>query len=544
MQSDQRGAEALPTSAEPRAGAGEGEAPARVAHVAPVEGDAADTARTAGRGGLAIAAAKLSFILFGFIQQLILPRLLGVDGYGAVSLVLSVVSVVNNVVVAMGIQGVSRAVSMVAPAEADRAFRRALHIHLWVAMALSLGFALAAPALAAFTRAEHLASHIRLVSAVVLLYGIYAPLVGSLNGKRRFLDQAGLDVGYALIRLCSMVGGAILFLRAGSSGALGVVAGFIAAAGLIVPVALSRTGIGQAGGAAPPLRGYLIFLLPLFLGQSCLNLLMQTDSWLLSRFVGQAAGASELGIKAADSLRGVYRGAQLFAFLPYQLLMSITFILFPMLARKSAEGDKEAVRSYTRMGIRLALILTGLLCGAVSGVAPHVLRLVFPEEIWRNGGDALRILSLGMGAFSVLGVTSAALTGLGRAVASWLLTAAGVLLIALGCVALVPQAKLGPDMLVASATAVTAALTVTAVAGGLVLHRAAGGFVAPATLARVLVALGIAVSVGARLPWAGKLLVVPEVALVAGIYVAVLVALREVGAADLVRIKQVLGRRG
>jgi stage V sporulation protein B len=503
----------------------------------------AETARVAGRGGLAIAAAKLSFITFGFIQQLILPRLLGVDGYGQVSRVLSVVSIVNNVVVAMAIQGVSRSVSTAPEAEADRAFRRSLVVHIWVAMALSLGLALSAGPITAFMHAPHLTTHLRLVAIVVLLYGIYAPLVGSLNGKRRFIEQAGLDIGYAVIRLCSMVGGAAFFIRAGESGALGAVAGFIAAAALIVPIAWSRSGVGAPFGSAPSLRDYGAFLVPLFLGQSCLNLLMQTDMVLLSRFAGQAAGASELGVKVADSLTGVYRGAQLFAFLPYQLLMSITFILFPMLARASAEGDKEAVRSYTRTGVRLALLLTGLLCGAVSGVAPHVLRLVFPEEIWKNGGDALRILSLGMGAFTILGVISAALTSMGRAVASWLLTATGVILIAAGCFILMPRARLGPEMLVQAATAVAIGLTVTAAAGGVVLARVAGGFVGPLSLVRVLVALGVAVFAGSRLPWLGKPVVVVEVVLVAGIYVAVLIALRELGAHDLGRIKQVLGRR-
>jgi stage V sporulation protein B len=506
------------------------------------EGASAETVRAAGRGGLAIATAKVSFIAFGFIQQLILPRLLGVDGYGEVSLVLSVVAVVNNVVVAMAIQGVSRAVSMVPEQEADRAFRRTLQIHIWVAMALSTGFALSAPQIAALISAPRLTIHLRLAAAVVLLYGIYAPLVGSLNGKRRFLEQAGLDIGYSVIRLCSMVGGALLFLRAGSSGVLGAVAGFVTAAGVIVPIALTRSGIGKPLGSEPALPEYLRFLVPLLFGQSCLNLLMQTDLFLLSRFVGKAAGESELGIKAANSLRGVYRGAQLFAFLPYQLLMSITFILFPMLARANAGGDREAVRSYTRTGIRLALILTGLLCGAVSGVAPHVLHLVFPEEMW-IGGDTLRILSLGMGAFTVLGITSTALTSLGHAVTSWLLTAAGVVLVAVGCFTLIPRATLGPDMLVQAATAVSIALTVTAIAAAVVLARVAGGFVAPATLARVLVALGVAVGVGSRLPWLGKPAVVLEVALVGGIYLAVLLALRELGASDLGRIKQVLGRR-
>jgi stage V sporulation protein B len=505
----------------------------------------AETTRAAGRGGLAIAAAKVSFILFGAAQQVVLPRLLQEDGYGEVSLVLSVVSIVNNVVVAMAIQGVSWAVSQVPVADADLAFRKALRVHVWVAMVLSLGFALAAGRIASFASASQLTTHFRVVGAVVLLYGIYAPLVGSLNGKRRFLEQAGLDISYAVIRLCSMVGAAILFLRSGGSGVLGALAGLIAAAALIVPIALTRSGVGKPGGQAPGLSRYLTFLLPLFLGQSCLNLLMQTDTLLLSKFLGDMAGEGALGIKKANSFRGVYRSAQLFAFLPYQLLMSISFILFPMLARANAEGDKEAVRSYTRTGVRLALILTGLMCGAISGVAPHVLRLVYPGDLyWQEGGDALRILSLGMGAFSVLGVTSAALTSLGRAVSSWLLTAAGVILIGAGCYVLLPRASFGREMLVQAATAVAVALTVTASAAGVVLGRAAGGFVAPLSLLRVLGALGVAVAAGTRLPWMGKPMVVLEALAVGVIYVVVLIVTREIGAADVGRIKQVIGRRG
>lgn len=499
-------------------------------------------ARAAGRGGLALAAAKISFIVFGFLQQLVLPRLLSVAGYGEVALVLSAVSVVNNVVVAMAIQGVSRAVSTAAPRDVAQVFRRVLVVHVAVAVALAGGFALAAGDIASLASAPRLAPYLRVAALVVLLYGVYAPLVGALNGRRRFFDQAGLDVAYAVVRLVAMVGFAALFLHRGQSGVLGAVVGFVLAAAVIVPVALSRAGWGVPGGAQPALSAYLAFLLPLLLGQSCLNLLMQTDLLLLSRYVGEAAGPSDAGVQLANTLRGVYRGAQLFAFLPYQLLMSITFVLFPMLARASAEGDREAVRRYTQTGVRVALLLTGLMCGAIAGVAPHVLRLVFPEAIWQGGGGALRVLSLGMGAFTVLGVCSAALTSLGRAVASWLLTAMGVVLIASGCAVLVPRAQLGPAMLEAAATAVALALTVTAALAAVVLSRVAGGFVAARTLLRTLAALAAALVVGTRLPWLGKPAVLAEVALVAVVYVAVLVGLRELGPADLARVKQVLGR--
>ena len=101
------------------------------------------TARAAGRGGLAIAGAKVAFILFGFAQQLILPRLVGVDGYGQVALVLSVVSILNNVIVATSIQGVSRAVSSAPAGREDQAFRATLRVHVALAMVVSLVFALA-----------------------------------------------------------------------------------------------------------------------------------------------------------------------------------------------------------------------------------------------------------------------------------------------------------------------------------------------------------------------------------------------------------------
>jgi stage V sporulation protein B len=222
--------------------------------------------------------------------------------------------------------------------------------------------------------------------------------------------------------------------------------------------------------------------------------------------------------------------------------MSVTFVLFPMLARAEAEGDRDAVRSYTIAGVRLALVLTVLITGTVAGLAPYVLRVAYPEPMWR-GGETLRILCLGMGAFSVLGVTSAALTSLGRAVESAALTGLGVTLIASGCEVFVPSAELGLPMLTTTATATACALTLTASVGAIRLRSVAGGFVAPLTLVRSLVALVVCVALGSKLPWIGKAGTVVEAAAVFAAGLAVLVLLREVGRADLDRVLAILGRR-
>jgi stage V sporulation protein B len=147
-----------------------------------------------------------------------------------------------------------------------------------------------------------------------------------------------------------------------------------------------------------------------------------------------------------------------------------------------------------------------------------------------------------MGAFAVLGVASAALTSLHRERAAAALTAVTVLLVAAGCSIAVPRAPFGPDMLVRSAAATSLALATAAIAGGALLHRAAGGFVPARTALRVGAALLAAIAVGSQLPWLGKIAVLGEAILVAVVYLAVLVATREVGREDLAALKQAFGR--
>lgn len=501
-----------------------------------------DAARTAGRGGLALFAAKGMFILYGFGQQILLQHLLGPAGYGEVALVNASVSVVNNVTVAASIQGVSRTVAAAPPGEADRMYRRALGYHAVIAAVVAGGFAAATGPLAGVLHAEHVLGPMRMVSLVVLLYGLYAPIVGALNGRRRFVDQGGLDIAYGALRTGGIVAGVLLLSRAGGSGAMGFALGTAGAAALIVPAALWRAGTGKPGGKDPALAKYLRFLGPVVVAQGCLNLLLRTDFFLLRYFAGEAAHVAGEPQSAADGLLGVYQGAQLYSFLPYQVLMAITFILFPMLAGAHAAGDREAIRTYTRAGMRLALVLTGLVCGTVAALPAHVLRMASPEAIWQNGAEALRILALGMGTLSVLGIGSAVLTSLKREVTAALLTLTAVALVAIGCSGALAAAPLGNGMLVRAAVATSAALGAAMVLGGLLVRRAAGGFVPVLTAVRVPVGIAAAMAAGWKMPWLGKVAVVPQAAAIAAVYVVALVLTGELGRADLAVVGRVLGR--
>ena len=521
-----------PADASPAAGAAPPGAPAAA-------GDGA--ARRAGRGGLAIAGAKLFFILSGFVQQIVLNRILGLNVYGTLGRVQGFGSLFYNPVVTASIQGVSRAVAQAPEAERAVATRRALVIHAWSILPLALAFFLAAP-LAGLLHAPQLVTPLRIITGVLLLYGLYAPLVGVLNGRHQFSRQAALDVLFATMRTVGLIGGAWWFVGRG----LGVEAalfGFVGAAFLILLVALAWAGIGRAGAGGPSAREHLGFIGPLFAGQFALNLLFQSDLQLLGVFAAHAAERGGLDPREADTLAGAYRNAQLFCFLPYQLLLSVTFVLFPMLAAALRDDDRKAIARYVRTGVRLALVLAGLMVSVTASLPGPLLRLVFGAESAALGAGGMRILALGLFPFAIFGILTTVLTSLKRETASAVLTIAALGLVTGLCFVLVGDQPYGPGMIVRTATSTSIGLLAATLLAAWLVHRTAGAVAPVVSLLRVLLALAACVGVSLLLPAPGKLMTLVYAAAIACLYLAILVGTRELGVADLALVRTVLGRK-
>jgi stage V sporulation protein B len=503
-------------------------------------------ARNAGRGGLAIAAAKVWFILISFVQQTLLPRFIGMDGYGAFSSALSFANIPNNVVTTASIQSVSRAVAGAREGQENQAQRRALLIHAALAPLLALAFAALAPVVAEFEHAPHILPPLRIFAAVLFVYAIYTPLVGVLNGKRLFFAQAGLDIAFATLRTIGLLGAAYALTRR-LGGPTASAAGLVIAAASILPIAWTVAGTGRPGAGGPPVRAYLAGVLPIATAQLFSNVLMQADIWLLRRFVhesGERAGVlGETLQRTTDTLVGAYRAAQLFAFLPYQLLLSITFILFPMLARARSRNESRAVNEYVRAGFRLTVVLAGLLVSCTSGLAPLLLRFAFPREAADAAGDTLRLLALGQGAFALFGIEVTILVSLSRETASAMLTFSASVLVAVLCWLLVPSASFDASLLVRTASATSLALAAAALAAGVMVRQAAGPFVSFKTLLRIALAMAAAIGLGTRLPWYGRPFLLIEAAVVAGVFVLVAALLGELSLADWATVRRALGRK-
>ena len=503
-------------------------------------------ARAAGRGGVAVLGAKVFFILAGFVQQALLARAIGLAEYGALSRVLSKANVLNNVVVSGSTQGVSRAVAR-APEHEEEAFRGALRVHAPLAVVLAVAFVLLAPVFAWFEHAPNIVMPLMTLGGVVLLYGLYAPLIGFLNGRAKFTRQAALDVTFATLRTAFMVGIGYVYVKRGMSGALGATIGFVLAAACILPLALRWTGVGRAGTQSRmrPMQ-YLAELIPLSGAQLFTNLLMQADITLLGRFLSLGAAASGMRDNPqhdADEWVGVYRACQLFAFLPYQLLFSITQVLFPMLARARAEGDEDAVRRYIARGARLGAIACGLLVSVVAALPGPLLAFAYPTEIAERGATTLRVLALGQGAFAMLGIALTIMTSLGREWRAVMITAGAVAAVVVACWIFVPDTSFGEMQLLRTSIATGSALVVALLVAATTVRRWTGAFVPLATAARVVLAVALCTAAGAYLPHFGKLVTpVLAVAVAAG-YVVLLLVTRELGRDDLASVKMMIGKR-
>ncbi|MGF1467059.1 MAG: lipopolysaccharide biosynthesis protein [Sandaracinaceae bacterium] len=502
----------------------------------------ADEGQRAGRGALVLMAAKVLFVLTGWGAQVALPRILGSDEeFGLYSVALGATSMLTNLIVASTIQTVSKLVSE----DEDRApatLRQGLYLQATLGATLGGAFFLAAPWLAGSVLLDDaLGPVLRVSSAAVASYALYAALVGSLNGRRRFRAQAFLDMTFSILRVTGILTGAALL-----GGALGAMSGFATAAVSILVLALVAVGTGRGGATFPPGR-WAALMGPIVVYQLFLNGIMQVDLQVLKRTLAELARLDGVTATAAAAVANEaaahYRAAQLFAFVPYQLILSLTFILLPYVSRAHALGDGSATRRHIERALRISLLVLLSMAAPMAGTGSGVIRVVFPPS-FAPGGQALSVLAFGMAAFGLWVVAATVLVSVKRP--SLAAATAGIALVVVIAAtrALLWWAPGGLAPLVAAALGTTLG-TLTALAlVGAVLRRMFGAFLPPLTVLRAGAASGAAFALCWLLPTDAPLPAIGALLLGFAVYGVVLGALRELDADDLALARRILGRRG
>ncbi len=504
--------------------------------------NSSEDARRAGRGLVSIAGAKGYFILSSYAIQLLLPRIFGeAKEFGLYSATMSGVSILTNVLIVATIQSVSKFVSE-DESRAEVTLRQGLRIQALVGGTLALALFALAPAIAKLLLDGQLTRLVRIASVVVFAYALYAAVVGSLNGRHWFAKQARLDVTFSTLRVVGILGGAAL-----GFGAMGAVAGFATAATTIVTISLIWIGFGKAGmpGEKIQRRRWIGFMAPIWTYQICLNGILMIDLQVLKRTATEIAFASAVTGQAAVDLAnqyvGYYRAAQTFAFVPYQLIISMTFIVFPMISRATSIGNREAAQSTIQHAMRFSLLLLLLVAAPTSGAAEGVMRLAYPSE-YLAGAPALSILVFGVVAFALFAVAATAISGAGKPSVAAMIAGVSLLVVVVANRVLLMQAGLGDQMLQAAATGTAIGMVVALLLSAWVIRRSFGVFIPVITWARAALASVAGYAAAAAVPHDSALMAL--LALGAGFLsaLAVLVVARELTLDDWYAVRRIVRR--
>jgi stage V sporulation protein B len=478
-------------------------------------------------GALAIGGAKAWFLIAGLAQNIVTPLAIGQEGFGTYKRALAFVNVLNNVVVIASIQTVSRSIAASNEDARGPTLRRAIVLHVCLGLALGAVFLAATPAIVAHQHAPQLAPLLRVLAVVVVIYGVYAPIVGALNGARSFGRQAALDATSSTLRtlLSALVG--MWFVKQGidsGNGALGAATGFLVTAMLMLPISASLATWRGAGTSTLDRRAHLAFFGTVAFAQLFQSLLLQSDLVLLGRFatldlVGRGV-ADQAARAGADRLAGLYAQAQAFGLVPYQLLIAAAYVLFPAIASASARADDQALAQEIDRGGRATLLVAGALVAAIAGTPRSVLRFAFG----RGGGDALSIdwaapilrnltLAHGCTAIAMVGVTLLAAAGRARRAAMLAaIVATCSILCAWACGrflpgVLAPATASEPEALASIGTALSlgmlAGLALGAFIAAIVVARAIAPYVRPRSVLKVGLGVAVALGIGVLVPVPG-----------------------------------------
>lgn len=492
-----------------------------------------------GRGALWITAAKVFFIVSSYGVQLALPRLLGSpEAFGTFSTVMSIVSMLTNVLIVATVQSVSKKVSE-NPTVSTQSTRQGLWIQLSLGLPLSALFIMGGPWFASTVLLDpKLGLPFQIMATVIFAYALYAALVGTLNGLQRFSEQAKLDITFSCIRTAGLLGGALMGVRwLGNTqigGVLGAFSGFALASLLILWIAFLKVG-GGTSVTAIPWRSWFGVMVPLWLYQLFINLMMQADLAVLKRTateVGIAQGRSMADAAAfASGLSGLYRAAQTFAFVPYQLVLSVSFVIFPLISSATSAGDHVRAQSAIRQAYRITWLGLIAIAAPLAGASTGVMKLAYPAD-YTSGGIALRVLVFAQCMLALFVIGATALSSSGRPTTAASVAGVCVCLLLIATRSLIRFGNDESSMLQWTAIGTCLATTLAFTLATLFVYKLFSAWIPLRSFIRGIAAGAISFFVSQLMPTHSKLLTL--FALVAGglTYVTMLWMTREVSFSD------------
>ena len=351
------------------------------------------------RGTIYLMAAQAAFVASGYAIHISLGRLLGPAEYGIYAVVISLMTMVNLILTT----GIPQAVAKyVAHDNSDAVAIKKTALKMQAAFSLVI-FAIyffMAGQIALLLNDASLTPFIRVSALIVPGYAVYSILIGYLNGLREYRKQAVTGTCYSIFKVLFILTPVLI-----GYAVMGAIAGFIFApiAGLLVGLYFTRlTGSApqetiQASGVTA--RQIVDFAVPIMLFSVATNLIIGVDLFFVKAYL-------------TDYDAGVYAAASMISKVPFYMIGAMYVALFPAISHTTAMNDVAKTRKYIRDSLKyslMALVPTVLVVSALSG---RLIAFLYSGE-YVGGGQALGILIIGIGFYSLFFLFTTILNGSG-----------------------------------------------------------------------------------------------------------------------------------
>ncbi|MCA9520984.1 MAG: oligosaccharide flippase family protein [Myxococcales bacterium] len=529
-----------------------------------------DTTVVVGRGFIWITLAKLYFMVTGAVLMLALPRLFGsADLFGEFATVNSLIRIVNMVMITATLQAVAKLTSEreeTAGAVRRAAVRAQLLIGGVIFVALFVGADLIA---GRWLHDARLAPYLRVAAFIPLFYSFYAVMVGLLNGLKRFLHQASLDMTFSTLKTASIIGLVVLGYKV-----WGAFAAFAASAGVVLAISLVFTrSIGTESPSDKELQKRLwAFMLPIMAYTLFYNLLLNQDLLLikslkyapmLDYFSRKAEGrvllelhfgylgldphhfpalADHAATAATSVLSGLFGAMKTISNLPYQAVISVTFVVFPVISQATFQQETSQTERYVQNTFRFSYLVIMFMLAVLLPVCNELIVILYGEA-YRAGSSALQLLLVSTVLFSLFVICTTIITSAGFPRTTLALGVVTAVVNFVLCWILINNSGLWTGSLLYAAWADTITMALGAILGVVAIFKLLRCLPPLFSFLRITAATAICFICGNFLHVGSKWLIIAKCGALAVVYLLILVATRELTNADADIIRRVLRRR-
>lgn len=336
-----------------------------------------------GRGTLFNFIAGTVAVAAGYVISVVIARFLGPEDFGIYSIATSLVFILS-VVLTTGVQQTTSKFISETPKKKEEIKYQMFRIQAGIAVIFFLLYFFASPLVASLFKDQSLVPYVRYGALIIIFQSLFSVFLGYLNGLKRFKQQAGLTLFYAIVRVILMVGLVLL-----GYSIFGAITGFILATAisLFLSVHLYKLAIQRKVLSTKKVLG---FAAPIFLFSLITLIIMYLDLFFVKAF-GQAN---------ANRLSGYYSAALTFSRIPYYLINPLTVTIFPVISELSHKKNINKQREYISRSLDYSIMMLAFLMFAVAFTAKYLITLFYGAK-YLDAALPLTILIFGGTFFSL-----------------------------------------------------------------------------------------------------------------------------------------------